>query len=172
MIWLETRIRTDANFIKDYWGLFFEFSMAAAQMDPNNKKSSILNMEVETVTATDPTFWKWADQRLDATLGKRPTRSVVTRGSGTSQIDQSFWENLTKVMGSSMGAMLQAQQIQQEPTATPIAQAGRREFYSDLALAALIGYAQVYTEAVIPKIGGDFKCPRNVLKIARNYWQG
>ena len=70
-----------------------------------------------------------------------------------------------------MGAMLQAQQIQQQPTATPIAQAGRREFYSDWALAALMGYAQVYTEAGIPNIWGNFKCPRNLLTTARNYWQ-
>ena len=36
-IWLETMIRTDVNFIKEVWCLFFEFSMAAAQMDPNEK---------------------------------------------------------------------------------------------------------------------------------------
>ena len=55
-------------------------------------------------------------------------------------------------MGSIMGAILQAQKIQQQPTANPIAQAGRRKFYSDCAPAALMGYAQVYTEADIPKI--------------------
>ena len=60
-------------------------------MDPNNKKSSILAIEVEPVTVTDPKFWKWADQRLDATLGTRPTRSIVTRRIGISQIDHSFW---------------------------------------------------------------------------------
>ena len=54
-------------------------------MDPNDKKSSILAMEVEPVTFTDPKFWKCADQRLDATLVTRPTRSVVTRKSGTDQ---------------------------------------------------------------------------------------
>ena len=75
-------------------------------------------------------------------------------------------------MGSSMGEMLQSQQIQQKPTATPIAQAGRREFYSDWELAALMGYSQVYTEADIPKIWGNFKFSRNVLTTARNYWQG
>ena len=48
--------------------------------------------------------------------------------------------------------MLQAQQSQQQPTATPISQSGRREFYSDWALAALMGYAQIYTEAGIPRI--------------------
>ena len=86
-------IRTDVNFIKEDWGLFFESSMAEAQMYPNYKKISLLAMEVEPVTVTDPTFWKWEDQILDATLGIRPTRSVVTRRIGTSQTDQSFWEN-------------------------------------------------------------------------------
>ena len=56
-------------------------------MDPNDKKIIILAMEVEPVTVTDQKFWKWADQRLDATLGTRPIISVVTRRSGTSQID-------------------------------------------------------------------------------------
>ena len=67
-------IITDVNFIKEDWGLLFKFSMAAAQMDPNDKKSSILAMELEPITVTDPKFWKWADQRLDATLGTRPTK--------------------------------------------------------------------------------------------------
>ena len=70
-----------------------------------------------------------------------------------------------------MGEMLQAQQSQQQPNTTPIAQAGRKEFYSDWALAALMGYAQVYTEAGIPKIWENFKCPRNVMITTRNYWQ-
>ena len=56
-----------------------------------------------------------------------------------------------------MGEMLQAQQSQQQPTVTTIAQTGRREFYRDWALAALMGYAQVYTEAGIPKIWGNFQ---------------
>ena len=60
-------------------------------------------------------------------------------------------------MGSIMGAMIQAQKNQQQPTSTPIAQAGRREFYSDWALAALMGYYQVYTEAGIPNIWGEFQ---------------
>ena len=164
-------IITDVNFIKEYWGLFFEFSMATALMDPNNKKSSALDMEVEPVTVTDQTFWKWADQRLDATLGTRPTRSIVARRSGTSHIDQYFWENLTRAMGSGIEAMLQAQKIQHQPTSTPIAQARHREFYSDWALAELMGYAQVYKEAGIPRIWGDFKYPRNVLTTAMNYWR-
>ena len=83
-------------------------------------------MEVEPVTAKDPKLWKWEDQKLDATVGTSPTRSIVTKRSGTSQIYQSFWENLTRVMGSSMGKMLQIQQIQHQNTATPIEQAGRR----------------------------------------------
>ena len=55
-IWLEKMMRTDVNIIKEDWGLFFAFSMAAAQMDPNDKKSSVLAMEVEPVTIIDPKF--------------------------------------------------------------------------------------------------------------------
>ena len=93
------------------------------------------------VTTKDPEFWKRADQRLDARLGTRPTRYLVTERSGTSQIDQYFWEKLIRLMGSGMEEMPQAQQIQQQPTATPSEQSGRREFYSDWALAALMLYA-------------------------------
>ena len=107
-------------------------------MDPNNKKSSVLGMEVEPVTIIDPKFWKWADQRLDTTFGTRPTRYIVTRRSGTSYIDKSFWGSLTRVMGSSMGEMFQAQQSQHQPTDTHIAQAARLELYCDWALAALM----------------------------------
>ena len=145
-------------------------------MDPNDKKISVFDMEVEAVTITDPKFWKWADQRLDATLGTIPTRSIVTRRSGTSQIDQSFWGNLTRVMGISIGEMLQSQQSQQQPTVTPIAQAGCREFYSDCTLAALMGYAQFYTEAYIPKIWGGVQmsngCDDNcqLLLAGMMYW--
>ena len=56
-----------------------------------------------------------------------------------------------------MGGMIQAQQIQQQHTATPSVQAGHREFYIDWALAALMGYAQVYTETGIPRIWGKFQ---------------
>ena len=77
-------IRKDVNFIKEDWGLFFEFSMAEARMDQNYKIIIILAMEVEPVTVTYPKCWKWADQILDATLGTRPTISVATRRSGPS----------------------------------------------------------------------------------------
>ena len=43
-ILLETMIRTYFNLIKEDWGLFIKFSMAAAQMDSKKKKSSILAM--------------------------------------------------------------------------------------------------------------------------------
>ena len=88
-------------------------------MDPNDKKIIVLAMEVEPVTAIDPKFWKWADHRLDATLGTRPKISIVTRRSGTSQIGLSLWGKLTRVMGRGMGAMLWVQQSQHQPTDTP-----------------------------------------------------
>ena len=84
----------------------------------------------------------------------RPTRSLVIDRGDTSNIDQCFLENLTRVIGSRMGAILQTQHRQQQPTVTPSVQEGRRELYSDWALAALMGYAQVYTETGIPIIWG------------------
>ena len=151
---MENIMRTYINYIKEDWYLLFSFSVAAAQMEPNNRKICVLVMQVKPVTITEPKCWKWVDQRLDDTLGTRPTRSIVMIRSGTSQIDQSFWENLTRVMGSSMGEMLQSQQIQQKTTAIPISQVGSKEFYRNWVLTALIGYAQVYTEAGIPKLWG------------------
>ena len=65
-------------------------------MDPNNKKISVLAIEVGPVTVTDPKFWKWADQILDATLVTRPTRFLVTRRSGTSHIDKYFLVKINK----------------------------------------------------------------------------
>ena len=53
-------MRTDLNSKKYDWEVFFAFSMAAAQMEPNDKKNSVLAMEAEPVTATEPHFWKWA----------------------------------------------------------------------------------------------------------------
>ena len=56
-----------------------------------------------------------------------------------------------------MGAMVQTQQSQYQPTAAPSAQVGLRKFYRDWALAELMGYAQVYTEIGIPRIWGNFQ---------------
>ena len=56
-------------------------------------------------------------------------------------------------MGSGIGGMLQAQQT----TATPISQAGRREFYRGWELAVLMGYAQVYTESGTSRIWDKFQ---------------
>ena len=60
-------------------------------------------------------------------------------------------------MGSEMGAMLQTQQSQYQPTAAPSAQVGIRKFYRYWALAEVMGYAQVYTEIGIPRIWGNFQ---------------
>ena len=38
-VWLEKMMRTDVNYKKEDWYLFFAFLMAAAQMDLNDKKS-------------------------------------------------------------------------------------------------------------------------------------
>ena len=59
-----------------------------------------------------------------------------------------------------MREMLQTQEIQQQNTSTPSAYMGRKEFYTDWALAELMGYAQVYTETGIPRIWEKFQMPK------------
>ena len=115
---MEEMMKTYVNCQRGNWELFFALAMVAVQMDLSKNKSSILAMEVESINATYPKFWKREDQILDVTLGTSPTRSPVTDRGGTSQIDKSFWENLTRVMGSAMGEMLQARKSQHQPTAT------------------------------------------------------
>ena len=83
-------MRKDVNFKRDDWEIFFAFSMAAAQMDPNYNTSNVLAMEIEPFTSTKTKFWKWEDQILDDTLRTRPIRSLVTERSGKLQIDQYF----------------------------------------------------------------------------------
>ena len=143
--------------------MFFEFSMVDSKMDPNSKMSSVLDMEVEPVTTTYQIFWKLEDQRLYDTLGTKPSRYPYTNRGSTEKMDQLLWGNLTKVMGSGIGDMIQAQHIQRHTAATPSAHAGRREFYIELALTKLMSYSQVYTESGIPKIGAGSKCTMNML---------
>ena len=83
-------MRKDTNFHKDDWEFLFGFSMADAQIYPNNKRSSVLAMEVEIVTAIDPIFWKWADQHLDDTFGTSPDRYPATNRGSTSQMENLF----------------------------------------------------------------------------------
>ena len=123
--------RADGNCQKEDWELLFEFVMAAEHMEPNDKNSIVLAMDVEPVTTIDPKFWKWEDQKLDDKFVTRPTRSAVINRGGTANIDQSFWEKLTKVMGRGIVAMIQVHHSQHKSTATPSVQAGLRELYRD-----------------------------------------
>ena len=52
--------------------MFFEVYMEDAQMDTNDKNRSVLDMEVEPFTTTEPKCWKLADHRLDSTLVTKP----------------------------------------------------------------------------------------------------
>ena len=79
---------TDGNCQKEYWEFFFGFEMSVAQIDPNDNKSSVLDMEVDPVTATDSKFWKRENQLLDALLRTIPTRYQVANRVGNSHIDQ------------------------------------------------------------------------------------
>ena len=53
---MEEMMKTNVNCKKEYWKLFFAFSMAAAEIDPNDKKISVLTVEVEPFTAINPKF--------------------------------------------------------------------------------------------------------------------
>ena len=56
-----------------------------------------------------------------------------------------------------IGDILWAQQSQQKPTSAPSAQAGRRKFYRNCALAVLMDYVQVYIDSGIPIIWVKFQ---------------
>ena len=84
---LEETMRNYENYQKEDWELFFEFSMAASKIYPKYKKSSVLAIDVEPVTATDTQFWKLEDQLLDATLGTKLAQSPAANRGGTSQMD-------------------------------------------------------------------------------------
>ena len=83
-VWSEEIMRKYVNYKKEDWDLFFLFSMVAAQMGPNEKKNQCPDHGSGTSDRHRPNIWKWADQRLDATLGTRSIRYIVTRRSGTS----------------------------------------------------------------------------------------
>ena len=80
------------------------------------------------------------------------------------------------MVGSAIGAMLQAQHSQQHPTAAPNSQVGRRGFYSDWAIAALMGYDQFYTDSLIPSIWVKFQMSKEFADISQElltwmiYW--
>ena len=129
-------------------------------MDTNDKNRSVLDMEVEPFTTIEPKCWKLADHRLDSTLVTKPAQSPYTNRVSTAYMDQQFWENLSKVIGSGIGDMIQAQQRNQQTSDTPSAHAGCREFYSELEIVVLMGYVQVHTESGTPIIWGKFQMPK------------
>ena len=98
---MEEMMRTEGNSQKEFCEMFYAFIMEVAQMDPIDRKSSVLAMEVDLLIAIDPKLLKWADQQLDATFGTRTTRSPVTNRGSTSHIDLLFWEQLDKGDGKS-----------------------------------------------------------------------
>ena len=77
----------DDNCQKEDWELFFEFSMVEAQMDPYYKKISILDINVDPVTSTNPKNRKWSDHCLELTLGTKPAQSPVTNRGSTDYME-------------------------------------------------------------------------------------
>ena len=130
--------------------------MAAAQMDPNDKKNQYLGHGSGPSHCHRPKILEIGRPEIGCYIGNKADK-ICSHKKEWHIIDWSvLLGNLTKLMGSSMGKILQAQKIQQQPNTNPTSQAGHREFYSDWALTALMGYAQVYTEVGIPEILGNF----------------
>ena len=78
-VWLEEILRRYRNFQMDDWELLFDFEMEAAQMDPNDKNSSVLAMEVDPDTTADTKFWKGKTRYLTLRFkkGKQYPKSPI-----------------------------------------------------------------------------------------------
>ena len=165
-------IRDDVNCQKGDWQLLLDVAVAAAQADPGNKKCSSLVFDVEPLTVIDAEFWAWVELRLDATLGARPVPVTHQTGGGQPPMDPAFLAQLSKTIYSTFGAAVQVHQGQQQQSAeTANAIIGRRDVYNDWALSALMGYSNVPTERGIPRVWGNFKCPRIGRTIAKKLWK-
>ena len=79
MLWLEKIMRKYGNLQNKYWELFFEFSMGVTHMDPNDKNSSVLAMEVDPDTTADTKFWKGKTRYLTLRFkkGKQYPKSPI-----------------------------------------------------------------------------------------------
>ena len=82
-MWIEAYINDNADAEKRDWQQLYDFAMVATQEDPNNRGSSLVEFEVNAITAVDPAFDQWSELRLDSTLGLRPaTAPSVAGGAG------------------------------------------------------------------------------------------
>ena len=129
--------------------------MAVGQLDASDKRSSMLVLDVEQVTATYEEFWNWAEHRLYVTLGTKP-QNIAPSVEVPPQINSDFWENMTKMLETSKVVPHTQQTHQQHPGSTYGFQTGRRENYNDYALAALMGYANKLNTSDIPRTWGKF----------------
>ena len=69
-----------------------------------DKKSSIMALDVEPVTATDEGFWNWVEHQLDYKLGAKP-QNISPAMTGPSQMNAAFWSDMTKMLGTSIVAL-------------------------------------------------------------------
>ena len=130
--------------------------MAAGQVDAPDKKSSMLSLDVEPVTATYEGFCKLVEHQLDATLGTNP-HNIAPVGVGPPLINEAFRTNMTKMLGTIIVTLQYQHPQQQHLGSTHSVHTGRREKYNNDALAAVMGYTNVFNTNGMPRIWGKFK---------------
>ena len=60
--------------------------IAVGQLDASDKKSSMLLLDVEPVTATYEGFWNWVDHLFYVTLGTKP-QNIAPSVAGPPQMN-------------------------------------------------------------------------------------
>ena len=83
-----------------------KFVMAAGKIDVLDKKSGILALNVEPVTAMDESLCNWVEHQLYATLGSNP-HIIAPSMAGPPHMTAAFWKDMTKTLGTSI-VVLQA----------------------------------------------------------------
>ena len=114
-----------------------------------DKKSSILVLYVDPVTATYEVFCKWVEHPLDSTLGTKP-QNIAPAVAGPPQMNAAFWGNTTKMLATSIVSLQYQHSNQHHPGSTQSFHKGSRDKYKYYALDSLMGYSNVFNTSDIP----------------------
>ena len=83
-VWLEEMMRTDVNLQKRILGVILRILNGDGTDGPKRQEKKCPDHGGGTSHCHRQKNWKWADQILDAALGTRSTRYLVTDRGGTS----------------------------------------------------------------------------------------
>ena len=135
------------------------------------KKSIILALYVEPVTATDKGFGNWVEHQLYATLGGKPN-IIAPAMAVPPQMTAEFWADTTKILGTIIVALQYQWPHQQYLGSTHSGQTNRIEKYDDCVLADLVGYSNVFNTSDIPRIWGKFQKSKELVDIRQELNKG